>query len=1245
MNDSDQSNLNGTSLPFSPSEKPPASFFVTGGTVPSSSASYIARRADHDLREALLSGEFCYVLNARQMGKSSLSVRTVATLTAHGVQTVFLDLTKIGGQNVTPEQWYAGLLAATGRVIGLRSEMVAYWKQNNEQSFAERFFGALREVALEKGDTTKEGASEQPRLVIFIDEIDATRSLPFSVDEFFGAIRAFYNSRALDPLYRKIAFCLVGSALPSELIDDPRISPFNIGRRIELKDFTWKEVQPMAAGLSGTTNAEALLLRVFFWTNGNPYLTQSLCAEIAAAPSAFRKPGDVDALVARLFFDVQARSRNINLADVSNRLLRLAQVEGLAEREARAAILTRYRQVWEGRRAVPDDETDPLVGLLKLSGIVRSEAGQLRVRCRLYQRVFDGAWVDGSLPDAELRRQRAAFRRGVWRTSLIAGAVLLVMAALSTVAVINTVRARQALEISRHILYDAQIDQARNALGAEEPARARMILDGLRPESGQKDLREFSWRLLDRLAHTDADPFPRSGSTVQGLDLSRDGKYLAACTSEGIVQIWKPHSRRLISTFTLPSYAQMVRFSPDARLLFLHRRKYGTDTPVEVWDWQSKRRICTLPYQTPWMPVVFSPDGKTVAVADRERGFVLLSMDDDKFTPKGAIPVVFDSFNGSGPNIAFTADGKRLIVPHRMTPNGKNGLIEVRAAVPPYAPVGLSFVTKKPMLFFAVSPDGQTAAVGNDWNITPFSEIEIWNLTTGKVVDRVPIGDASIGDFTFSKDGRRLLATGFSSVTVFDVAGQSRSTVLYGGNNYVYNFVLSADGQTGFTDGSDGYIRQWNLADALHPSNSADAEIEKANIGRKQVDTKDIVASAWRKLPLDKERFLSFNSDATLTASRVPNRKDVLKIYDVVTGQTILLHDPDGGEIYPDKRSIPPQFTSDYKQVWAVSRAARKPQRLFLRQWNLPSGTVERTVSLPATDTQAVTFDTATGIITLVDPADTLHYLDATTGRDIVPAVRLPERPIAYAGYTDEGWFSFPPPIRLALTFRSKTRASYYLNPDRRHRICYTLTPAPRGRMEITDTVTGKTVVVFDEVYWQSQMNDWWTEDGRYFVSSGMPENVYRRFDINGKRLAIEEKRDAGLWFSNALSRPGHPNDFSLVFNVTVDGQMDINDIYTGAQVHTLRGSGVMTGAGFSPDGRTLAVAQNNKTVTLWDMETDRYLCALPVPVPPVDPLLYNVRFSRRSDQLLVLEGNKNLYIIDGARPSKKASGSLTGQK
>jgi hypothetical protein len=143
--------LSAQAFPTPGASDPRGRLYVTGGTVPADAASYVTRNADQDLLAALLAGDYCYVLNTRQMGKSSLSVRTITRLNEKGVRTVFIDLTKIGGQNATVEQWYAGLLLEAGRQPGLRKEFLAYVREPEQaaQTSVARFFGALRENGLE----------------------------------------------------------------------------------------------------------------------------------------------------------------------------------------------------------------------------------------------------------------------------------------------------------------------------------------------------------------------------------------------------------------------------------------------------------------------------------------------------------------------------------------------------------------------------------------------------------------------------------------------------------------------------------------------------------------------------------------------------------------------------------------------------------------------------------------------------------------------------------------------------------------------------------------------------------------------------------------------------------------------------------------------------------------------------------------------------------------------------------------
>jgi CheY-like chemotaxis protein len=381
-------------------EQKQAERFHTGGTLRPDAPSYVERRADKELLAALCRGEFCYVLTARQMGKSSLMVRTAKRLRDQGCRVVTLDLTAIG-QNLTPDQWYLGLLSRLGWQLDLEEALEKFWFAHEGLGPAQRFFRALREVVLPgkliEGELMVDGAKvaglstiNSPtinQLVLFVDELDVVSSLPFCTDEFFAAVRENYNRRAEDAALNGLTFCLLGVATPGELIQDSRITPFNIGRRIELEDFAPDDIAPLSRGLGRDPGTAAeLMARIYHWTGGHPYLTQTLCHGVAS-DERVQTAAALDDLCAELFLNAKAAETNDNLLFVRERLLR-----GNGRRET-LRLFARIR----GGEEIPAHESEACFHVLRLAGITRVMDGAVRVRNRIYEQVFHPGWINHML--------------------------------------------------------------------------------------------------------------------------------------------------------------------------------------------------------------------------------------------------------------------------------------------------------------------------------------------------------------------------------------------------------------------------------------------------------------------------------------------------------------------------------------------------------------------------------------------------------------------------------------------------------------------------------------------------------------------------------------------------------------------------------------------------------------------------------------------------------------------------------
>ena len=349
--------------------------YTVGGTVQAGGGIYIKRKADDDLLELCRQSEFAFILSSRQVGKSSLIVRTAQQLESENIRAVTIDLSAIGVK-VSRDEWYMGILNEIYTALDLKTDVFAWWMDHAKLGPALRLTNFFKDVLLKE-------VKEQ--IVIFFDEIDSTLSIPFS-DDFYVAIRSVYNARATTPDFKRLSFVLVGVATPSELISDNKRTPFNIGRRVDISDFNLTEAVPLVQNFG--IQATQILTWVFQYTGGHPYLTQRLCAYLARSKESIDEQTTVTYAVERLFISEQGR-QDTNLQFVRDML---------SERSPHVKkVLRTYRDIQSGKK-VADDDRSVAKAHLKLSGVVRPEKGFLRVRNQIYNTVFNHQWIQATAP-------------------------------------------------------------------------------------------------------------------------------------------------------------------------------------------------------------------------------------------------------------------------------------------------------------------------------------------------------------------------------------------------------------------------------------------------------------------------------------------------------------------------------------------------------------------------------------------------------------------------------------------------------------------------------------------------------------------------------------------------------------------------------------------------------------------------------------------------------------------------------
>ena len=331
-----------------------------GGAVQLTSGLYVERPPiEQDcFTEIEQPGALIRIKAPRQMGKTSLMARILSHAREQGYQTVPISFQRADSRLFNDLdlllKWFC---SQVGRRLKKLKDLDDYWV--GDFGSKDRCNAYFEDCLLEELETP---------LVLAMDEVDMVFPHPEVADDFFALVRSWYEAARYgdfgSELWANVRLVVVHSTEAYVPLNINQ-SPFNVGKNVELVEFSAEQVQDLARryGLSASASqTEALMALV----GGHPYLIRKALYHLRREDMTLRALAEMAATESGIYSDHLRRHLYV-----------LRDYPALAEA---------FRQVVSKSRAIEIDAEASFK--LESMGLVRLSGNEASPRCEVYREYF-----------------------------------------------------------------------------------------------------------------------------------------------------------------------------------------------------------------------------------------------------------------------------------------------------------------------------------------------------------------------------------------------------------------------------------------------------------------------------------------------------------------------------------------------------------------------------------------------------------------------------------------------------------------------------------------------------------------------------------------------------------------------------------------------------------------------------------------------------------------------------------------